>query len=216
MLNRYLDLNFDVVHATTNTRYVDGNDITLVNLGSIALLSNYKLTTLSRKHLEDVSHAYIVSLIYKLSAFGKDTNGLSICFDRDRNRRQRKLTNNKNVKGKYHTRTYLKDVYGFAEHQLKATYGLGYKLAITRNSDNAVLNKVDATIIGKVKINAIEWYVPHYTPSNSKQTILPNQIVKELPTKLQNVEKSVFMKETNTQNLWSFELGTQEGVNVPI
>ena len=24
------------------------------------------------------------------------------------------------------------------------------------------------------------------------------------------------MKEVNTQNLWSFELGTQEGVNVPI
>ena len=24
------------------------------------------------------------------------------------------------------------------------------------------------------------------------------------------------MKEVNTQNLWSFELGTQEGINVPI
>ena len=24
------------------------------------------------------------------------------------------------------------------------------------------------------------------------------------------------MKEVNTQKLWSFELGTQEGVNVPI
>ena len=26
----------------------------------------------------------------------------------------------------------LKDVFGFAEHQEKATYGLGYKLTLTR------------------------------------------------------------------------------------
>ena len=30
------------------------------------------------------------------------------------------------------------------------------------------------------------------------------------------MERSVFIKEVNTQNLWTFELGTQEGVNVPI
>ena len=35
-------------------------------------------------------------------------------------------------------RIYLKDIFGFAEHQGKATYGLGYKLTLTRNSDNAV------------------------------------------------------------------------------
>ena len=30
LLNSYLDLNFDVVHAATNNRYVDGNKIRLV------------------------------------------------------------------------------------------------------------------------------------------------------------------------------------------
>ena len=35
LLNSYLELNFDVLHAATNNRYVDVNDITLVNLGSI-------------------------------------------------------------------------------------------------------------------------------------------------------------------------------------
>ena len=29
------------------------------------------------------------------------------------------------------------------------------------------------------------------------------------------MERSVFMKEVNTQNIWTFELGIQEGVNVP-
>ena len=43
-----------------------------------------------------------------------------------------------------------------------------------------------------------------------------NQIVKNLPTELQYVERSVFMKELTTQKLWTFELGTQEGINVPI
>ena len=42
------------------------------------------------------------------------------------------------------------------------------------------------------------------------------QIQDKITTELRYVEKSVFMKEVNTQNLWSFELGTQEGINVPI
>ena len=45
LLNSYLELNFDVLQAATNNRYVDGNDVRLVNLGPIALFSNFKLTT---------------------------------------------------------------------------------------------------------------------------------------------------------------------------
>ena len=97
-LKSYLDLNFDVLHAATNNRYADGNDIRLVNLGPIALFSNYKLTTSSGKHLEDVSHAHTVSLMYKLITTAKDMNDLSIGFDRDRTRRRSELTNNKNLK----------------------------------------------------------------------------------------------------------------------
>ena len=52
----------------------------------------------------------------------------------------------------------------------------------------------------KIKINAIEWYVPHYIPSMSQQDILMKQIVNRIPTELQYVEKSVFVKELNTQN----------------
>ena len=42
-----------------------------------------------------------------------------------------------------------------------------------------------------------------------------NQIIKKMATELQYPELSVFMKEVNTQILWTFELGTQEGINVP-
>ena len=216
LLNSFLDLNFDVVHVATNNRYADNNNIRLVNLGPVALFSNYKLATSSGKHLEDVSHAHIVSLMYKLLTNAKGCDDLSIGFDRDPTRRQNELTNNKNIEGKYHVRIYLKYVFVFAEHQTKTTYGLGYKLTLTRNSDNAILNKADATNLGKVKINAIERYVPHYTASMSQQAVLSNQIVNRIPTELQYIERSVFMKDVNTQNPWNFELGTQEGINVPI
>ena len=154
LLNSYLELNFDILHAATNNRYADGNDIRLVNLGPIALFSNYKLTTSSGKHLGNIDHAHIVSLMYKLITSSRGSDDLSICFDRDRNRRQRELSNNKTQKGKYHLRIYLEDVFDFAEYQEKATYGLGYKLTLTRNTDNAVLNKANAINNGKIKINA--------------------------------------------------------------
>ena len=215
LLNSYLELNFDVLRADNSNRYLDGNDKRLVNLGPIALFSNYKLTTSSGKHLENIDHAHIVSLMYKLLSSSKGSDDLSIGFDRDHGRRQRALTNNKTQKGKFHVRIYLKDVFGFAEYQEKGTYGLGYKLTLTRNFDTAVLNKANAINLGKIKINALEWYVPHYTPSMQQQSILSDQILNKKPTQIQYPERSVFMKEVNTQNFWTFELGTQEGINIP-
>ena len=103
----------------------------------------------------------------------------------------------------------------FAEYQDNGTYGMGYKLTLTRNTDNAVLNKDNTINNGYIKINAIEWYVPHYTPSMQQQNILSKQIINETPKQIQYPERSVFMKEVNTQNVWTFELGTQEGINIP-
>ena len=78
LLNNCLGLNFDVLHAATGKRYVDNNFIRLVNLGSISLSSNYKLMTSSGKHIEDISHAHLASLMYKLTTSARDTDDLSI------------------------------------------------------------------------------------------------------------------------------------------
>ena len=121
LLNSYLEINFDVLRADNSNRYLDGNDIRLVNLGIIALFSSYKLTTHSGKQVENIDHAHTISLIYKLITSSRGSDDLSIGFDRDRNRRRNELTNNKNIKGKYHDRIYLKDVIGYAECQEKAT-----------------------------------------------------------------------------------------------
>ena len=85
-----------------------------------------------------------------------------------------------------------------------------------RNIDCAVLNEDNAINKAKIKTNAIECSVPHYTHSFSQQTIVAYQILSKLPTELHYKEKSVFMKEVNTQNFWTFELGNQEGVIIPI
>ena len=126
------------------------------------------------------------------------------------------MTINNNVKGKFHLRIKLKDVLGFAECQEKATYGLGYKLTLTGNKDEAVINKVAGIADAKIKIDHIHWYVPRYIPSVQQQSTLSKQILSKTPTELRNVERSVLMKEVNNQNLWKFELGSREITNVPI
>ena len=37
-----------------------------------------------------------------------------------------------------------------------------------------------------------------------------------MATELQYPERSVFMKQINSQNLWTFELASQESINVPV
>ena len=96
------------------------------------------------------------------------------------------------------------------------SFGLGYKLGLRTDTDNAVLNKDNAINNAEFEIIAIEWYVPHYAPSISNQAVLSNQNLNKIPTELQLVQRSVFMREVNTQNFWIFELRTQGGLNVPL
>ena len=110
----------------------------------------------------------------------------------------------------------LKDVFGFAGCQEKSTYDLGYRLTLTRNKDNAVIDKAVGSADARIKIDHIHWYVPHYTLSIQQRSIFSNQFSSTTPTELRYVERSVFMKEVNNQNLCNFELGSHESINVPI
>ena len=50
---------FDVLHAATNNRCIDGDDVRLVNEGPIALFSSYKLQSSSGKYIEQITmHTY--------------------------------------------------------------------------------------------------------------------------------------------------------------
>ena len=126
---------------------------------------------------------------------------MSISFDRSRDRRKRELLNNRTQKGNFLLRIYLKGVFGFAEYQETGTVGLSYRSTLTRNTDNAVLSKNNATNNAKTVINGIEWYVPHYIPRLEDYNKLQ---IQKTPTNLHYPQRSVFMIEVNTQNFWTF------------
>ena len=201
MLNSYLDFYFEVIKKAYNSRYGNGNDVRFVNLWLFALFSNFILITSSGKHLEVISYAHLVSILYKLITSAKDTNALSIGFDHSRKRRRDEFTNNKNLEGKYHLRIMLKDVLSLAEQQEIATYRLGYKSTLTRSKDDAVIDKAAGSADARLKIDHLHWYVPRYTPSIQQQVMLSKQTLSKTPTELSYVERSVFMKEVNNQNL---------------
>ena len=66
----------------------------------------------------------------------------------------------------------LMDVFGFAEHQEKATNGLSYKLTLAKNKDDALLIKAAGTADARIKIDHIHWYVLQYTTGIQQQGIL--------------------------------------------
>ena len=153
-------------------------------MGPIVLFSSFKLTTSSEKHLEDNNYAHKVSLKSKLITSAEGCDVLSIGFDRDRNRRRDELTNSKYIRGKNHPIYMPKDVFGFAKHQEKATYGLGYKLTLTKNKDEAVVYKAEGIADAGIKVDHNHWYVPHYTPSIQQQGILFKQVLNQTPLEL--------------------------------
>ena len=71
----------------------------------------------------------------------------------------------------------LKDVFGFAKRKEKPTFGLGYKLTMTRNKGEAVLDKAADIADARTEIDHIHWYVPDYTSSLQQQGILSEQIL---------------------------------------
>ena len=171
LLSSHLDLNFEASKETDSSRYANGDDIRLVIVGPIALFSNFKLTTSSGNHLEDISHIHIVCLLYKLINSGKNSDNLANGFDRDRDRKQRELSNNKNTKSENHVWIMPKDLLGFAEKQEKAAFGLGYKLTLTRNNADTVLQLTMAINDAGINNDLIHWYIHQHTPSIQQQGI---------------------------------------------
>ena len=84
------------------------------------------------------------------------------------------------------------------------------------NKDVAVLDKAPGTADARIKIDNIHWYVFLYTLSFPQQGFWSEKVLSETSTELRYIERSVFMKVVNKQNLWNFELGSPENMNVLI
>ena len=102
------------------------------------------------------------------------------------------------------------------EHQEKDTYSLGYNLPLTKSNDNPVLNGVGGVSNAKVVLFVISRYVQQYATNIEQQAIISKFNLNRAPTELHYIKISVFTGEANTQRLWTPELGSPEGIIVPI
>ena len=201
----FISVEFEVL-KNDNTRYANGDEINMVNFGPVALFSESKLTTSSGKHLEKIDNLHPICLMYKCWTSSQQTSQLMYGFEESTTIRRQELTTNKTEKGTFFVRIKLKDLFGFADQE-KLTYGLGYTLTLKRNSSNDVVIRSAATTIAKVVVQDISLYIPHYVPSLENQQLVLNQILDKDPTELYYTERSVFRKDVNTNNNWTFELG---------
>ena len=204
--NSYISLEFEVL-KNDDTRYADGDQISLINFGPVALFSEAKLTTSSGKHLEKVDNLHPISLMYKLLTSNQQTSQLMYGFEESQAIRRQELTNNKTEKGTFFVRIKLKDLFGFADQE-KISYGLGYSLTLKRKNNNDPIIRDNGVDAARINIKDISWYNPHYIPSMENQQLVMDQILDKDPTEIYYMERIVFRKDVNTNNNWTFELGS--------
>ena len=201
----YISLEFEVL-KNNNTRYADCDQTSLANFGPIALFSEAKLVTSSRKHLEKVDNLHTISLMYKLLTRTQQTSQLMYGFEKSSTIRRQEQTNSKTEKGTFFVRIKLKDLLGFADQE-KITYGLGDTLTLKRKNKNDVIIRGAAVDVAKADVKDISWYIPHYVPNLENEQLVHNQILNKDPTELYYTERTVFRKDVNTNNNWTLELG---------
>ena len=75
--NSFISLEFEVL-KNNNTRFADGDEKSLVNVGPISLFSEAKLTTSSGKHLEKIDNLHPISLMIKLLTSTSQTSPIIV------------------------------------------------------------------------------------------------------------------------------------------
>ena len=88
-----------------------------------------------------------------------------------------------------------------AEWQKNATEFLGYTLTKNRNDENVVNYRDSATASVKIVITGVICYSPRYAPNAEQQVKLSELILSKTPTEIHFIERSVLIKEVNTQIL---------------
>ena len=114
MQHSFISVELEVL-KNDDTRYADGDQISLVIFGPVASFSEAKLTTSSGKHLEKVDNLHPLHLLYKFLTSTQQTSQLMCGFEESTTIRRQELTINKTEKGTFFVRIKLKDLFGFAD-----------------------------------------------------------------------------------------------------
>ena len=107
------------------------------------------------------------------------------------------------------------DVFGFAENHEKVTFGMGYKITLTRNKVDTALQEAVDIADARIEIDHIHWYIPQCISSIQQKGLIYKRIFSKTPTEHRYVERTVLMKEVIDQNLVNSELANQESMNNP-
>ena len=84
---------------------------------------------------------------------------------------------------------------------------MGYTLTLKRNDNNDPTIRDNGVDAANIKIKDISWYIPHCVPSLENQQLVMDQILDKDLTEIFYTERTVFRKDVNTNNNWTFELG---------
>ena len=118
-------------------------------------------------------------------------------------------------RSKFHKRVFLGDRFGFADHQVKATYGLGLEYKLYRNFDSVILGRNAATAGRETTIHAIYWFVRHCTPNESQQDLMNVYVVFKIPSEIPYIKRS-FSDKLVYQSECDFELGANSEAGIPV
>ena len=131
------------------------------------------------------------------------------------NKRRNRLINDNPEKGTLFLTIPLSEIFGFALHQDKITYGFGFSLTLKRASnDNAIYRTIgDAA---KIVIKDIALNVPHYTTSLENQLLVTEHVNNNKLTNMSYIERVMSTKSVDSNSNWTFELGVEAGMDIPI
>ena len=176
--NSFISLGIEVL-KNDDTRYADGDQISRINFGPVALFSEAKLVTSSGKHLEKVDNLHPICLMYKLLPSTQQTSQIRYGFEDSQATIRQRLTTNKTEKGTFSVRMKLTDIFGFVDQE-KITYGFGYSLTLKRNNNNDPIFRDNGVDAAKINIKDFAWYIPHYVPSLENQHLVLSQFLKKI------------------------------------
>ena len=182
---------------TDDTRYVENDEVALINNGIMYLFSDvrYHLASHEIEVLQNPGHASVMLGMLKYPDDFSKSQGLNQCWIKDTGAGGGNTDENDNInrndgfklrrdyiinmpeenanKGKFSFKIPLKYFFGFCEDYRKILYGMQQRLTLTRTGDNNAILKRNAAVgggaaaDGKVNIKKISWFMPHVIPSDA-------------------------------------------------
>ena len=63
----------------------------------------------------------------------------------------------------------MKNIFGFCENYNKIVYGLKHNLTLVRKTDDDAIFRGAAAGAGKVSLDKISWFMPHFIPADAEK-----------------------------------------------